>query len=68
MNNNLHLPYPLHSILIGIVLCQEMVFNINLQKTSNTRFEMSFGAKYEAYAQSIEMLFKDYISNPLKAI
>jgi LAGLIDADG DNA endonuclease family len=29
---------------------------------------MSFGEKYEAYAKSIEMLFKYYINNPLKAI
>jgi hypothetical protein len=64
--NNSNLPDNLHSVLIGIMLGDGFLYKTSA--TSNTRFEMSFGEKYEAYAKSIEMLFKDYINNPLKAI
>ena len=39
-----------------------------LTPTSNTRFEMSFGEKYKKFAESIYILFKDYIKTPLKPI
>ena len=35
---------------------------------SNTRLEMSFGGKYKLFAEHIELLFNDYISNPLKLV
>lgn len=61
-----NLPQPLHSILIGIILGD--VFLCKSSPTSNTRFEMSFGQNYKEYAESIELLFKDYISTPVKSI
>lgn len=36
--------------------------------TSNVRFEMSFGQKYEAFALHLGELFKDYMLNPVKSL
>ena len=37
-------------------------------KTSNCRFEMSFGTKYKQFAENISSLFKEYTKNPVKEI
>ena len=36
--------------------------------TANVRFEMSLGQKYEEFALELGDIFKDYISNPVKAL
>jgi hypothetical protein len=36
--------------------------------TSNTRLEMSFGNKYKNFSESLEILFSDYMKNPIKLI
>ena len=65
-NYNNPLPNNLHDILIGIMLGDGSFYR--LTPTSNTRFEMSFGEKYKKFAESIYILFKDYIKTPLKPI
>lgn len=56
----------LNSVLIGIMLGDGFIYRSSA--TANTRFEMSFGYKYKLYAENIELLFKDYISNSLKEV
>lgn len=56
----------LNSILIGIMLGDGFLYRSS--PTSNTRFEMSFGINYKIYAESIELLFNDYIITSLKAV
>jgi hypothetical protein len=56
----------LHSILIGIMLGDGSLFRSS--PTANVRFEMSLGQKYEEFALFIGNLFKDYTSNPVKAL
>jgi LAGLIDADG DNA endonuclease family len=56
----------LNSVLIGIILGDGFLYRSSA--TANTRFEMSFGYKYKLYAENIELLFKDYISNSLKEV
>ena len=70
-NINQHDPYlpakaELPSILIGIMLGDGCLFRSS--PTSNVRFEMSLGQKYEDFALFIGTLFKEYISNPVKAL
>ena len=36
--------------------------------TANVRFEMSFGQNYEEFAFEFGAIFKDYMSNPVKAL
>jgi len=60
------LPETLHSILIGIMLGDGFLYRSST--TANTRFEMSFGTNYKLYAESIELLFKEYIKTSLKAV
>ena len=36
--------------------------------TANVRFEMSLGQKYEEFALELGAIFKDYMSNPVKAL
>jgi hypothetical protein len=36
--------------------------------TSNVRFEINFGQNYEEFALEIGELFKEYMSNPVKAL
>lgn len=60
------LPNNLHDILIGIMLGDGSFYRLN--PTNNTRFEMSFGEKYKNFANSIYVLYKDYIRTPLKSI
>lgn len=36
--------------------------------TSNSRFEMSFGSEYNKFAESIYLLFKEFIKTPVKSI
>ena len=36
--------------------------------TGNSRFEMSFGANYKQFAESIGCLFSDYIKTPVQTV
>ena len=66
-NNNLNiLPGELHSILIGIMLSDGSLYRSS--PNANTRFEMSFGKKYEELAFHISNLFRNYLNNPVKSI
>jgi LAGLIDADG DNA endonuclease family len=67
-NSNLFtsLPVELNSILIGIMLGDGGMYRSSL--TSNARLEMSFDEKYKSFAESLGIIFKDYISNPVKTI
>jgi LAGLIDADG DNA endonuclease family len=66
-NNNLNvLSSNLHSILIGIMLSDGGLYKSSL--TANVRFEMSFGEKYKELALHIGELFKEYMSNSVKAL
>jgi LAGLIDADG DNA endonuclease family len=70
-NNNIdiyNLPDYLKSVLIGLMLGDGSLYKSS--PTSNTRLEMSFGSgdHYQLFAENIELLFKDYISNPLKLV
>lgn len=67
-NSNLFtsLPVELNSILIGIMLGDGGMYRSSL--TSNARLELSFGEKYKSFAESLGIIFKDYISNPVKSI
>lgn len=60
------LPNNLVSIIIGITLGDASIYRSSL--TSNSRIEMSFGTNYEQFAQSIGNSFREYMSNPVKAI
>lgn len=66
MNHPDNLSDYLNSVLIGIMLGDGFLYRSSA--TANTRFEMSFGYKYKLYAENIELLFKDYISNSLKEV
>lgn len=66
MNTNTILPGNLHSILVGLMLSDGSIYRFS--KTSNCRFEMSFGAKYKQFAESIGDLFKEYVKNPVKLV
>lgn len=65
-NNFTSLPVELNSILIGIMLGDGGMYRSSI--TSNARLEMSFGAKYKSFAESLGNIFKDYMSNPVKSI
>lgn len=60
------LPESLHSILVGIMLGDGGIYRPS--STGNCRFEMSFGQAYKQFAESIGILFSDYMSNPVKAV
>jgi hypothetical protein len=62
----IQLPLNLKSILIGIMLGDGSLYRSS--PTSNVRFEMSFGQKYESFALHSGELFKDYMSNPVKIL
>lgn len=66
MNNHDKLSDTLNSILIGIMLGDGFLYRSS--PTANTRFEMSFVTNYKMYAESIELLFKEYIKTSLKAV
>lgn len=65
-HNDPCLPIDLQSILIGIMLGDGSLFRSS--PTANVRFEMSFGQKYEEFALFLGNFFKDYMSNPVKAL
>ena len=65
INENL-LPEKLNSVLIGIMLGDGGIYRTSL--TSNARFEMSFGEKYKDFAESLGILFKYYMKNPVKFV
>jgi LAGLIDADG DNA endonuclease family protein len=60
------LPINLQSVFIGIMLGDGSLYRSS--PTSNVRFEMSFGQKYEAFALHLGELFKDYMLNPVKSL
>jgi hypothetical protein len=66
LRNLTSLSVELHSILIGIMLGDGVIYRSS--PTANARFEMSFGTKYQPFAESIGVLFKEYMSNPVKSI
>jgi len=55
-----------HHIIIGIMLGDGSLYRSS--PTANVRFEMSLGQKYEEFALELGDIFKDYISNPVKAL
>ena len=59
-------PVNLQSIFIGIMLGDGSLYKSS--PTSNVRFEISFGQKYEAFALHLGELFKDYMLNPVKSL
>jgi len=60
------LPLNLQSVFIGLMLGDGSLYRSS--PTSNVRFEMSFGQKYEAFALHLGELFKDYMLNPVKSL
>ena len=60
------LPKDLNSALIGIMLGDGGIYRISL--TGNCRFEMSFGQAYKQFAESIGILFSDYMNSLIKTI
>ena len=60
------LPYYLNSVLIGIMLGDGGIYRTSVN--GNSRFEMSLGQKYKQFAESIGILFGDYMSTPVKAL
>ena len=56
----------LHYIIIGIMLGDGSLYRSS--STANVRFEMSLGQKYEEFALELGDIFKDYMSNPVKAL
>lgn len=66
IQSDVQLSKTLNSILIGIMLGDGGIYRTSV--TSNSRFEMSFGGDYKQFAESIGLLFKDYMSNPVKEI
>lgn len=56
----------LHSILIGLILGDASIYRSS--PTSNSRIEMSFGTKYEKYAEHIGFIFKEYMTNTVKSV
>ena len=56
----------LNSILIGIMLGDGSLYRSS--PTSNVRFEISLGQNYKEFAFEIGELFRDYMSNPVKAL
>jgi len=64
--NFIPLPVNINSILIGIMLGDGGMYRSS--PTANTRLEMSFGEKYKSFAESLGIIFKDYMSNPVKSI
>lgn len=65
-NLAIQLPLNLKSIFIGTMLGDGSLYRSS--PTSNVRFEMSFGQKYESFALHLGELFKDYMSNPVKSL
>ena len=65
-SSSFSLPINLQSVFIGIMLGDGSLYRSS--PTSNVRFEMSFGQKYEAFALHLGELFKDYMLNPVKSL
>jgi len=66
LNKETLLPESLNSVLIGIMLGDGGIYRTS--STSNSRFEMSFGQHSQQFAEKIGDLFKNYMSNPVKAV
>jgi len=60
------LPEKLNSVLIGIMLGDGGIYRTS--PTSSDRFERSFGENYKNFAESLGILFKDYMNNPIKVV
>lgn len=56
----------LKSIFIGIMLGDGSLYRSS--PTSNVRFEISFGQKYELFALHLGEIFKEFMSNPVKSL
>lgn len=56
----------LHHIIIGLMLGDGSLYRSS--PTANVRFEMSLGKNYEEFALELGDIFKDYMSNPVKAL
>jgi LAGLIDADG DNA endonuclease family len=56
----------LHHIIIGLMLGDGSLYRSS--PTANVRFEMSLGQNYEEFALELGDIFKDYMSNPVKAL
>jgi len=65
-NIGTHLPIELKSVFIGIMLGDGSLYRSS--PTSNVRFEISFGQKYELFALYLGEIFKEFMSNPVKAL
>jgi|ERR1700734_1036306 len=65
-NTGTHLPIELKSVFIGFMLGDGSLYRSS--PTSNVRFEISFGQKYESFALYLGELFKEFMSNPVKAL
>jgi len=60
------LPEKLNSVLIGIMLGDGGIYCTS--PINSARFEMSFGENYKDFAESLGILFKDYMNNPIKVV
>jgi|SRR5271156_487117 hypothetical protein len=65
-NNKQSLPDNLSSTIIGLTLGDASIYKSS--PTSNSRIELSFGTKYEEFAQALGITFKDYMTNPVKKV
>lgn len=69
MNNTIgssDLPLEVRSIFIGTMLGDGSLYRSS--PTSNVRFEVSFGQKYQLFALHLGEVFKEYMSNPIKSL
>jgi hypothetical protein len=66
VNTGTPLPIELKSVFIVIMLGDGSLYRSS--PTSNVRFEISFGQKYESFALYLGELFKEFMSNPVKAL
>jgi LAGLIDADG DNA endonuclease family len=60
------MPSQLHNILIGLLLGDGYIYRSSL--TRNCRFKISFGQNRQRYANFLGSIFKEYITNEVKAI
>lgn len=60
------LPKFLDKVLIGIMLGDGGIYRTS--ETSNSRFEMSLGTGYKQFAESLGILFKEYMTTSVKTV
>jgi LAGLIDADG DNA endonuclease family len=66
LKNITTLPNFLDKFVIGIMLGDGGIYRTS--KTSNSRFEMSLGTRYKEFAESLGILFKEYMTTPVKIV